>query len=96
MKLYFVPLMLIFKFLGLLACYADEICPHNEEILKYEDNLMKLDIDNSNKLLRYYTLVVFKELPLYCAEKLVGQGVDRPLLIAGFPELITSITPDIL
>jgi len=55
---------------------------------------MKLDIDNSNKLLRYYTLVVFKELPLYCAEKLVGQGVDRPLLMAGFPELITSITPD--
>jgi len=37
---------------------------------------------------------IFDALPLDCAERLVGQGVDNYLFMAGFPELITSITPD--
>jgi len=38
--------------------------------------------------------LVFEKLMFNCAEKLVGQGVDNYLFMAGFPDLLTSITPD--
>jgi len=37
--------------------------------------------------------VILEAMPFNCAEKLTGQGVDRQLLTAGFPELV-SINPD--
>jgi len=121
--------VLMFGSVRFLPCYADETCPHNEEILEYENKMKSLmegsgfsqaktvsgadieeefggtahnssekkgksAIDAEGELLRQM-LVIFNELPLECAEKLVGKGVDSQLVTAGFPDL-TSIKPDSL
>jgi len=66
----------------------------NENKSEKSQEKSKSAIDASNEYLRKM-IVVFNELPLECAEKLVGKGVDRQLLTAGFPEL-TSIKSDSL
>jgi len=79
--------------------YADEICPHNKDILEYKTKIkddsynIKSDIayELSKKLDK-----ILEDLSDECAEKLVSQGVDEELFQAGFPALITSIASDIV
>jgi len=130
-KSYFFVVVLVFGFVASLSCYADELCPHNKDILEYESRIKALhknlnmanlnsqppetvssaDIEealgstvsnapqktdnfsNFDDLYAHMGLS-FGRLTFECAEKLVGQGVDNFLFMAGFPDLLTSITPD--
>jgi len=99
MKKYILAFFLTIAFIGISYCYAEDICYQNDNILEYKSKLkdvrdnINLDVldEISSKM-----DVILENLTFECAEKLMAKGVDEELFQAGFPTLITSLTPEVV